>query len=474
MNLRKILLFALGPLGNSVLGLFILPISAWFFTTEDIGRLSMYQLVVSFSIILFGLGLDQGYVREYHDSPGCQKDKLFKTLFLSAITVLFLVVLVSLLIPVELSYLVTGIQSKWISLYIILGVVFAFISRFLALILRMNERALAYSLSQLLPKLLFLFVLLSYLYFEVESEFESLIAAQLAGVVSAFVILIINTRISLIDAIKESFDLILLKRILLYTVPLIGSGLTFWGLAATDKFLLRLLSTFEELGVYSMAYSFSAVALILQAIFSTVWAPQVYKWASKGGGGENVKDSVQIIALVICLVWSFVGLLSWLSLLILPDEYARVDVLILAVIAYPLLYTLSEATGVGIGVKRKTMYALLATFIALVINFFGNYLLIPLFQAEGAAISSAISFFIFFIIKTEYSNRIWVEFERFRMYLIISIHIALACFLNLFTKTPLELRLFLYTGITLFTLILFWNEVKRSIGFMNNYRKLKR
>ena len=469
MNLRKILLFSLGPLGNAVLGLFILPTSAWFFTTEDIGRLSMYQLVVSFSIILFGMGLDQGYVREYHDSPGRQKDTLFKTLFLSAVALLLFIVLASFLLPVDLSFLITGIKSEWISLYIVLGVMLAFSSRFFALILRMNERALAYSLSQLLPKLVFLLVLLSYLYLQVVSKFEYLILAQLVGVGSAFVILTINTRESLIQAAKASFDLTVLKRVLVYTIPLIGSGLTFWGLAATDKFFLRLLSTFEELGIYSMAYSFSGAALVLQAIFSTVWAPQVYKWAAKGEGEEKVKNLVQILALLICLVWSLTGLLSWLSLLILPDKYAKVDVLILAVIAYPLLYTLSEATGVGIGVKRKTIYALLATFMALVVNILGNYLLIPIFQSGGAAISSAIAFFIFFIFKTEYSNRIWISFERVRMYFVIILHIFLASIFNIYAGISLEFRMLSYLGLTLFTIILFWKEVKLLFSFVVDF-----
>jgi len=244
-------------------------------------------------------------------------------------------------------------------------------------------------------------------------------------------------------------------------------------LAATDKFFIRLLSTFEELGIYSMAYSFSGAALVLQAIFSTVWAPQVYKWTSKGQGEEKVKDLVQILAFLICLLWSLTGLLSWLSLLILPDKYAKVDVLIIAVIAYPLLYTLSEATGVGIGVKRKTIYALLATFVALVVNLLGNYILIPIFQSGGAAISSALAFFIFFILKTEYSNHIWISFERVRMYSVITLHIFLASIFNIYAGISLEFRLLSYLGLTLFTIILFLKEVNLCLSFIKPYLRVR-
>lgn len=55
--------------------------------------------------------------------------------------------------------------------------------------------------------------------------------------------------------------------------------------------------------------------------------------------------------------------------------------LILCLIAYPLLYTLSEATGVGISVTRKTVYSLYAPLIALGVNV--SLILIPVYGASG-------------------------------------------------------------------------------------------
>ena len=66
MDRSKIIGFALGPIITAILGLASLPILAWYFSTEDIGRISMLQVVISFTVILFSLGLDQSYVREYH------------------------------------------------------------------------------------------------------------------------------------------------------------------------------------------------------------------------------------------------------------------------------------------------------------------------------------------------------------------------------------------------------------------------
>ena len=64
MTSRKIAAFAIGPIGAAVLGLISLPIITWLFSQEDVGRMAVLQVTLSFSILLFSLGLDQSYVRE--------------------------------------------------------------------------------------------------------------------------------------------------------------------------------------------------------------------------------------------------------------------------------------------------------------------------------------------------------------------------------------------------------------------------
>ena len=66
MNPKKIASFALGPIGGAALGFITLPIITWFFSQEDVGRMAMLNVAVSFSILLYTLGLDQAYVREFH------------------------------------------------------------------------------------------------------------------------------------------------------------------------------------------------------------------------------------------------------------------------------------------------------------------------------------------------------------------------------------------------------------------------
>ena len=55
-------------------------------------------------------------------------------------------------------------------------------------------------------------------------------------------------------------------------------------------------------------------------------------------------------AAVLCLA----GIFSPLIPLILPSKYAAVQFILLSSILFPLLYTMTEVTGIGINVSRKT------------------------------------------------------------------------------------------------------------------------
>ena len=154
MNLKSIAAFAVGPVAGAALGFITLPIIAWFYTAEDIGRIAMLQVMVSFCLLVFSLGLDQAYVREYHDAS--QKPALLKTSLLPGLSLLFIVLGLCLLMPKLISTVLFSIDSTAISLMVVVCLLSSFVSRFLSLILRMEERGLAYSMSQVLPKLIFL------------------------------------------------------------------------------------------------------------------------------------------------------------------------------------------------------------------------------------------------------------------------------------------------------------------------------
>lgn len=434
MNKNKLLAYALGPLGSGVLGLISLPFITWFYSVEDIGKISMLQVFSSLTTLIFCLGLDQAYVREYHEFK--IKPKLFKATFLPGFTLLIICFIgIYLYDDTLLSFWLYEESDKYLTLLSLTCFVLVFCSRFLSLILRMEERALAYSMSQLLPKVFFLIFILSIVLGGFSTSFYSLIAAHALSISVVFIVFLWNTRsewlqsISYVVSPKES------KKLLSFGLPLVIGGLAAWGLNVMDKLFLRSLSTFSELGVYSVTVSIAAVATIFSSVFNLIWAPLVYKWVSeKTVCFETIDDISEHLLAAIFFVIVLSGLLSWILPFMLPTEYDAIKYLITACLIGPLFYTLSETTAVGISIARKTYLAMLASIIAMLANGIGNYYLVPIYGAAGAAVATAVAFWFFYIIRTEFSKKVWRNIPSGKSYLVISLLLFITILNTLYLK----------------------------------------
>lgn len=454
MNKRKILGFALGPLGSAVIGFVTLPMLAWFFSAEDIGRISMLQVASNFAVVLFTFGLDQSYAREYHETR--DKPALLKAAAAPGLLALSLLLIVLLAAsPGLLSRALFELDDATLSVVAALSILASLVSRFLSVILRMEEKGFAFSMSQVLPKALFLAVVGIYALRATQFRFDMLLEAYTASIVAVMLVYAWNTRHAWLPALSASVAHGHLGLLLKFGFPLIFGGVASWALMAMDRLFLRQLSSLTELGIFSVAASIAAAAGIVSGIFTTVWAPTVYRWAAEGDAQEKIDAVTEHLLAAVVLIFVLTGMLSWVIAYVLPATYDRVQYIVAASLAPPLLYALSECAAVGIGLARKSMYSMLASFMAAVFNVAGNYLLVPRLGAGGAAISTAVSFLLFLIVRTEFSCRVWHVVPRARLYGATSAVTAAAVGFVLFGELHRALFMALWVAIGLMWIVLF-------------------
>lgn len=455
---NKILGYAIGPIGSALLGLITLPLLTWFFSIEDIGRISMLQVTASFCVLLFCLGLDQAYTREYHETQN--KPKLFKQCVAPGAILILLATLIILSTGLDqLSIWLYDIPNPYLAIVSLLFFLLTFFSRFLSLILRMEDRAVAYSMSQLLPKLLFVLLIVCSVWLGYSKDIYNLITAHTLSITAVFLIYTWNTRDTWLAAITTSFDWVQNKALLSFGLPLVIGGLASWGLNVMDKLFLRSMSTFAELGVYSVTMSIAGVATIFAGIFNTIWAPMVYKWVKEGADLKKVDEISEHLLAAIYFIVVLAGLFSWILPYFLPKEYAAIEYLITLCLIAPLFYTLSETTAVGISISRKTGFSMLASIGAMLINVIGNYLLVPKIGATGAAISTAFSFWVFYILRTELARRVWRNMPSVKTYLIITILLSVVVIKSLFLDQG-GLLLFIWIGMFFIGFFIFNRSIK--------------
>jgi len=449
---------------GAVLGFITLPIIAWHFSASDIGKMALLNTVISFSILFFSFGLDQAYIRYFHQAEN--KAELFTTVLIPGFIFLIILSVIFLSNQNIVSKVIFEESSFVLSFFVILMVISSFLSRFLSLILRMNEKGIAYSMSQIFPKIFLILIVLYYMVNNFEKNFYYLILGYLIANILVCSIYTWNTRKFWFSRKMNLVNFDLLKEMLVFSYPLILGGVAFWGLISVDKLMLKQFSDYNQLGLYSVSVSFAAIATILQSVFSIIWSPIVYKWAEKEVDLNRVNQINRYILLAVVLIFSFVGCFSWLLKYILPYEYYLVQSILLPCLGYPLFYTLSETTVIGIGITKRTIYSMLSTLLALFLNIILCFLLIPKYGAIGAAISTCIAFWFFLIFRTEFSIYVWKKMPRLVMYS-WTIWLLICAIINaLFGELYSNFILYIWLLTLLFALLFFKNEVFYIFSFL--------
>ncbi|MDY0096225.1 MAG: lipopolysaccharide biosynthesis protein, partial [Candidatus Vecturithrix sp.] len=375
MTRRSILTFSLGPISGALISLIYLPTIAWFFPPEVVGQNNIYQTFLAFSLLIAVLGLDQAYVREYHEVKSSRL--LLKTCFLPGLVLSLVAFFLSLPFASWLSWALYGEIEPRLYLLSAIAAVMMFVVRFMSLILRMQERGLSYSVSQIAPKLFLLTAVICYAVLGVTPTLYNLLAANVLALLFIVLLLLWQTWSEWRGVFKPTVDTVNVKRIFEFGLPLAVAGIAYWGLSATSVVALRFFSDFREIAIYSMAMSFAGVATVMQSIFSTVWMPTVYKWAKRSDSFERIDGVRRVITAAVCLLFCLVGALSWIVDFFLPQEYEWVKYIIVCCMAQPLLYTMSETTVVGLNIQRRSGVILVVSLVSFGCNALLSLVLVP-------------------------------------------------------------------------------------------------
>ena len=258
MNIRTALAFAVGPIATAALGLVTVPVIAWVFPPADVGRLNIVQIAVSFGVLLFTLGLDRAYVREYHEWT--DRAALLKACFVPSCALLLLAMLVTMPFNDLIAAWLFGVGHVVYYWVLLACIATSLVSRFLSLILRMQDRGVAFSISQILPKVLLLLAVAAMAVSSVHKSFVQLEVAYLISLLSVLLTYGLNTWREWVPALRASVSRAQIRCVISYGTPLIFAGLAYWGLDATSALALRSLSGLSELAVYSVSMSFAGVS----------------------------------------------------------------------------------------------------------------------------------------------------------------------------------------------------------------------
>lgn len=204
------------------------------------------------------------------------------------------------------------------------------------------------------------------------------------------------------------------RSMLTFGLPMMLSFVAYWTLQSSDRYLLGRLGSLEQTGMYNVAHSLgSIVATAVITPFTLIWPTLMFDLAKRA-------DAPRIFRLVF----------RWYSLLLLFAAYA---LSLLGTILLNQLYSAAYQPGrpiiplvsasvvflgiyhiftTGVNLQRKTLFMAMFSTLAALVNCGANVLLIPRYQAMGAALSTLLAVIVMAAIAYIVNLRLYpVRFE---------------------------------------------------------------
>ena len=442
--IKKFLSFSIGGYINILIGFFIVPITTRMLSPEQYGVSSLIGVIVQILVIATSLSMEQGFVRFFFEEEEENRGKLLYTSLVPFFILGALAFLLIFIFRKDISIFIVGKNENLIWICLILAILFRTINTFSFLVVRMKQRGSIFSILTVAVKLFeFIFILILFQYFG--NDYKTLIFATIfANLMVAIVSIFFERKVWNLKNLSSLKDCKITKKELFnFSYPLILTMALNWLFASLDKITIRTFSNLNEVGIYSGAFKIVALLSVIQSGFSTFWTPTALEHYTKNPEDTSFyKKANDYLSLIFFLLGVNILLFRDVIGILLGKKFYNSIFVMPTLVFMPIMYLLSETTMIGIGFKKKTKYFLYVSVIASISNLIGNLFLVPYLGAKGAAISTGISYIVFFSARTYFSNKlINFGFNLKRIYIITFLILLYALFLSFYNKIYLTIGL---------------------------------
>lgn len=424
-----------GTFLNLLFGLFTTPLITRIVDPEEYGQHSVFLLYANLAVLVLLLGMDQGFGRFYFERPDrdYKRALLFRCVRYPVIltvgaTALVLIGSVSGLVQFEFSPFIMTL----LCVYTFLEILF----RFGINIAKQEYNSKMYSALNLFIKAAFCGIAVPLLLLVEENDLLILCIASTCSALVVVVISIISQRE--MWNFKKNNDAactISRRELIQYSFPLtITMGLTYL-FQALDRLSIKHYCSYAEVGIYASTMTLVNVFAIIQTSFSTVWGPMAMEHYNTDPEDRLFyQKGNQIITVVMFACGATLIFCKDIFALLLGEKYREAAYILPFLIFHPIMYTISETTVLGINYMKKSKMTILIAGASCLANFIGNTILVPRIGGQGAAISTGLSYILFFVLRTIISNHYFYIDFKLKKFTILTIFVCAYAFYNTFVK----------------------------------------
>lgn len=203
-----------------------------------------------------------------------------------------------------------------------------------------------------------------------------------------------------------------LKAMLLYSLPLIPTTISWWITNVSDRYMITFMQGDSVNGLYAAAYKIPTLLMVLIGIFNSAWK---YSAVEERGEGDSAAFFSNVYhTFTTCLILVSGGIIAFskvFSAMMFGEDF-RAAWIYIPILTLALAFSaLSSFTGTIFIVEKKSRFSLYTALVAALVNIALNLALIPLFSGDrigamGAAIATLAAYSIMFTLRLYFSSKL--------------------------------------------------------------------
>mgnify|MGYP001051356599 CR=1 FL=1 len=432
--LKHFAIIGIGSMLSMVLGFFTTPIITRIVDPADYGQYSVFTMYSSLLMVLC-IGLDQSMVRYFYEDDRIEyKQTLLKDCSVPPI-ILTVAVSIAAILLYDLGLFKFEFNKTVLHLLCFYTLILV-IYRFSLLLLRLQYKSKLYSFLSVLQKSVYILVALVLLFLTDFSQKLSLIVATVFAAVVCLIVSIFSEReIWKFRPAAVTFHNLRKIDLIKYGYPyIVTMGITslFQGL---DQLSLNYFCSYHEVGIYASTMTLVHVFNIVQTTFNTLWAPMAIEHYTNDKEDRSFfQEGNKIITVIMFFIGFSLILVKDVFAILLGEKYRQAAMILPFLIFNPIMYTISETTVSGLVFMKKSKMQVFVAAGACLTNLVGNYIFVPILGGKGAAISTGLSYIVFFALRTIFSNRYFYVDFSLKRFSILTVLAILYAFYNTFVK----------------------------------------
>lgn len=418
-------IYGVGSSLTTIVGILLVPVYTNYLSTAEYGVLSLITITATIVTTVFLWGLIAALFRSYyeHEDEKRRVEVVGTALALMAVSGAAVAVFGHLLAP-HISNLVFSTAAYTTHFRLIFYITaLAIIYRLPMQVFRIHKRSELFSAVNVTHFILSLAFILYLVVVSGEGVLGVLKGKLFSqAITTALVFYLARSKISL------GFSLLEASRMLAFGLPLVVRDISTFVLAWFDRYLLNILASVSDVGVYTLGFNLSlGIDLLMRQPLSLVWIPMLYpilKHSNVKNYHSRMLTYVFYYGFLISLPISFYSkpLLQMVSDPGFWIAYRVVPVLCLAGVVNA--STLLVVSGLLIEKKTKTLTA--TTIAAAAANIVLNVIFIPVYGMVGAAYTTLASYLLVFALGYYYADKAYpVRFEWTRITKLTTVTVGL-------------------------------------------------